>query len=257
MARPSTVLRGKVAVVTGSTRGIGLMIAAAFAQAGAQLVLCGRTMAGVEAAYHQFEAVPGVEVLGVACDVRRHAEVEALAAQALARFGALDIWVNNAALAGPRAPTAEMPPEAWQAVLETNLLGTFHGTQVALLHMLPRSAGKIITLVDPEASAGKVPPAGLAAYAASKAGVLRFMQSVAAEYQHTPLSLLMLAPGSPATTLFPPDPLTPAPRRPPTELTEIGEWAVRLASRETDGITGRLYEVEQGLGKTLRGLWRG
>src|SRR5688572_16021521 len=98
MGRPSSVLRGRVAVVTGSTRGIGLMIAASLAQAGASVTICGRTPEGVERAYRQFEAIPGVQVLALECDVRSVASVERLAEQTVSRFGAIDIWFNNAAI---------------------------------------------------------------------------------------------------------------------------------------------------------------
>ncbi|HEX8684369.1 MAG TPA: SDR family oxidoreductase [Ardenticatenaceae bacterium] len=267
MARPDTSLRGKVAVVTGSTRGIGLIIAAYLARAGANIVICGRTMESVEEAYQQFAVIPGVEVLGWACDVRNPDEVQSLAEQAVARFGKIDIWFNNAGISGPFAPTAEMPPEAWREVIDTNLIGTFHGTRVALQQMLPRNSGKIINLVGQGARERDRLHGYLSAYASSKAGVLRFTQAVSREYADTNLSILAMAPGFVRTGLMEPDALThdaaerlkaldSALRRFGTPIEEAGELAVQLAGPATDGVTGKLYEVKPGLLQVLRGLLR-
>lgn len=260
--RPTSALRGRVAVVTGSTRGLGLIIAASLAQAGASIVICGREMAGVEAVYGQLAAIPGVEVLGAACDVRRRAEVEEMAAQALDRFGRIDIWINNAAITGPLQPVAEIDPEAWQAVIETNLLGTFHGSQVALTAMLPRNEGKLINVVGAGAREGQTLPPGLSAYASSKAAVLRLTEQLAEEQRASGLSILAMRPAPVTTGLLPggagglPEGIDGKPGRAAGEIIEVGELAVRLAGRETDGVSGRLYDASGGLSRRLKG-WLG
>lgn len=265
MGRPSSKLRGKVAVVTGSTRGIGLMIAASFAQAGAQIAICGRKMASVEAVYNQLTAIPGVQVLGAECDMRDLDAVKTLAEQTIDRFGKIDVWVNNAGITGAYAQAGDIPADAWADVIHTNLIGTFHGTQVALKHMLPRNEGKIINLIGAGAREKGRLPTYMSAYGSSKAAILRFTQITAEEYQHTNLSILAMSPGFVRTDLMKLTPLTPeaeaayqklddALERFGTELVEAGELAVRLASRETDGVTGKIYEVKPSMGKVLKGI---
>jgi NAD(P)-dependent dehydrogenase (short-subunit alcohol dehydrogenase family) len=271
MLEPSNRLKGRVAVITGSSRGIGLHIATAFAQAGAKIVISSRNMAAIEAAYQQFAAIPGVEVLGWAADVSDYAQVEALAAQAIARFGTLDIWVNNAGLSGPYAPTADIPPARWRQVVETNLIGTYNGTHAALAQMLPRNYGKIINLLGAGAQeSSSYLPTYLSAYGASKAGVLRFTQIVAEEYRSRALGLSILAlnPGMVATAMTQkPEALTQEAHhtleRLPwvlqtfgTPIEDVAALAVRMASSETDGISGKVYKAGPGRLQTLIRLYR-
>lgn len=268
MPEPSNVLRGRVAVITGASRGIGLHIATAMAQAGAKIVIASRRMAAIEAVYDQFTRIPGVEALGWAADVTRYEDLETLAAQAVARFGQIDIWVNNAGISGPYAVTADIPPGRWREVIETNLVGTFHGTHVALRHMLPRNQGKIINLVGAGATEGMRLPTFLSAYGSSKAGVLRFTQIVAEEYKETGISILALSPGMVRTGLTEEaEALTEEGRAAlsrmdsvldtfGSSIEESAALAVRMASSETDGVTGKLYRVQPGKLTLLRRLLR-
>jgi NAD(P)-dependent dehydrogenase (short-subunit alcohol dehydrogenase family) len=268
MLGPSNLLRDRVAVITGASRGIGLHIATAMAQAGAKIVIVSRNMAAIEKVYDQFTRIPGVEVLGWAADVTRYEEVEAAAAQAVARFGQIDIWVNNAGISGPYAATADIPPDRWRQVIETNLVGTFNGTHVALRHMLPRNQGKIINLGGAGAWEGARLPTFLSAYGSSKAGVLRFTQIVAEEYKGTGLSILALSPGMVRTDMTEhPEALTDEARATlermdwvldtfGSPIEEGAALAVRIASSETDGVTGKLYRVQPGKLTLLRRLLR-
>jgi glucose 1-dehydrogenase len=239
-------------VITGATRGIGLMIAASLAQAGAQIALCGRTLESAEAIYTQFSAIPMVQVLALAADVRDPAQLAMLAEQTVARFGAIDIWVNNAGIAGDYAPLDALSATAWRETLDTNLTGAFNGMQTALRYMLPRNEGKIINIVGSDKQ-----PQHQSAYATSKAALLTLTRLTAEEYAHTKLSILSLAPHFAATTLWD----TPAQNdaaensrlqwqatleKQATDLIDIGEMAVRMAGRETDGVTGKAYEVRKG-----------
>lgn len=267
MGRPSNKLRGKVAVVTGGSRGIGLIIAASLAQAGAQITICARNIAKLEQVYAQLSTIPGVQVLALDCDMRQLEQVESLAEQTVNRFGQIDIWINNAGILGPYARVADAPAKEWVNVIQTNLIGTLHGTQVALTHMLPRNAGKIINMIGAGAREDKRLPTYMSAYATSKAAILRFTQITAEEYKDTDLSILAMMPGFVRTDMMQVTPLTPdaeeslkqfddALERFGTDIMEAGELAVQLASRQTDGITGRVYEVKPGMGQMLRGLLR-
>jgi glucose 1-dehydrogenase len=164
-----------------------------------------------------------------------------------------------------QASPAPLPPAAWREVVDTNLLGAFHGTQVALDHMLPRGTGKIVNLVGAGARERDRLPTFISAYAASKAGVLRFTQVTAREYKETSLSILAMAPGFVRTGLMEPHPATPeakkrlerlddALERFGTRIEQAGELAVHLAGPASDGVTGKLYEVKPGTLQILRGL---
>jgi NAD(P)-dependent dehydrogenase (short-subunit alcohol dehydrogenase family) len=252
MTRPSTTLKGRTAVITGGTRGIGLIIAASLAQAGAQIALCGRTIQSAESVYAQFSAIPMVEVLALAADVRDPAQLTMLAEQTIARFGKIDIWVNNAGITGTYTPLDQLPAAEWRSVVETNLTGTFNGMQTALRAMLPRNEGKIINVVGSEKH-----PHHQTAYATSKAALLTLTRLSAEEYAHTKLSIVALAPHFVMTPLWEQPALTDSAESSRTQwqttlekqasdLIEVGEWAVRLAGRETDGITGKVYEIKKG-----------
>lgn len=239
-------------MITGATRGIGLMIAASLAQAGAQIALCGRTLESAEAVYAQFSAIPMVQVLALAADVRDSAQLSMLAEQTIARFGAIDIWVNNAGVAADYATLDQLSATSWQETLDTNLTGTFNGMQTALRYMLPRNDGKIINIVGSDKQ-----PQHQTAYATSKAAVLTLTRLTAEEYAQSNLSILALAPHFAATSLWE----TPAQNdaaensrtqwhttleKQASDLIDVGEMAVRMAGRETDGITGKVYEVRKG-----------
>lgn len=258
--RPTNRLQGRVAVVTGSTRGLGLFMAAALAQAGADIVISSRSMDAVEAAYGRFADIPGVEILGVECDVRDLKQVKTLAQRTLDRFGRLDVWVNNAGIVGPYGPTDVVPPERWRGVIETNLFGTYHGTIVALEHMQAQNRGKIINMLgagsdDNRRSENEF----LSAYTSSKAAVRRFTLVTAAEYKDAGISILGFNPGLVRTDMtVDPEPLTEeaavrvqrldwALDRFETPIEDVGEKIVELASDATDGVTGEIYSLRPGL----------
>jgi NAD(P)-dependent dehydrogenase (short-subunit alcohol dehydrogenase family) len=252
MARPSNTLRGKTAVITGGTRGIGLIIAASLAQAGARIAICGRTLESAEGVYAQFSAIPTVEVLALAADVRDRAALHMLAEQTVARFGAIDIWVNNAAIAGPYTPLDLQTSTDWHEIIETNLTGTFNGMQTALRYMLPRNEGKIINVVGSDKH-----PRHQSAYTSSKAAVGALTRSVAEEYAHTAISIIALAPHIVVTGLWEHPAVNDAAdasrnewektlKNEASDLMDIGEMVVRLAGRETNGVSGKIYELKKG-----------
>lgn len=239
-------------VVTGSTRGIGLIMARAFAAAGARVVISSRSTAAIEKASREFAESPDTEILGLPCDVIELKQVERLAKRTIDRFGQIDVWVNNAAVNRYFGPTLEVPIDHWNEVIGTNLNGTYHGTIVALRHMLPRNAGKIINLIG--AGARDNPGNSyLSAYVTSKAAVRRFTLTAAEDYRTTNLSILGFNPGLfPSTLTTQIQPLNDeASKR--MKILDFGlTWlasspqaiaatAVRIASSASDGQTGKIY----------------
>ena len=161
------VLQGKVAVITGGTRGFGLAVARAYAAEGAAVVISGRTAQAVEAAVAGLTA-EGAQASGLRADVAEAAQVQTLAAFALQKHGRFDVWVNNAGSSAPFGPTFAASPDEFERIVRTNILGLYHGTRAALEHFLPRRAGKLINVLG----RGARSPAPLQnAYASSKAWV--------------------------------------------------------------------------------------
>jgi len=169
-------LEGKVAVVTGSGRGIGRAIALAFAKEGAKIVLMARTTSQLEQVSKEIEAMKG-EVLAVAGDLSKKADIEAVVAKTLERFGTPDILVNNASVQS-RCLTVEGDDDNWQKVIQTNLIGTYLITKYFLKTMIPRKSGRIINILSVNAKTGH---RFGSAYASSKHGVLGLTRSLALE----------------------------------------------------------------------------
>jgi NAD(P)-dependent dehydrogenase (short-subunit alcohol dehydrogenase family) len=181
-------LKGKTAIVTGASRGLGKAIAIGFAREGARVVLAARSEVmkekGIEGTIHdtarEIEALGG-EALAVRCDVTDEASVEAMVQAALARFGRVDILVNNAGAAF-FYPIAETPLKRWETVLKVNLTGAFLCTKAVLPMMMEQRSGNIInisSLAADERDAGLVPTG--VAYAVAKAGLDRFTIGLAVE----------------------------------------------------------------------------
>ena len=192
-------LNGKVAVVTGATKGIGRAIAQALALEGAHVVICGREEAGTQAAVAEIAAAPGVEVRGQACDVRDRGQVAALFALAEAEFGGIDVVINNAGV-GKFASVEALSVEDWHFMLETNLTGVFHCCQEALPRMKSRGGGYLIQIGS---LAGKNPFAGGAAYNASKFGLNGFAEAMMLDHRHDGIRVTNICPGSVSTDFSP------------------------------------------------------
>src|SRR5205807_6183297 len=156
-------LNGKVGFVTGGSRGIGLAIARALVAEGAQIAVTGRTSAHLSEARPQIERAGPGAVETLQADVRRYEEVERALAATVARFGGLDIVVNNAGI-GLFADVADMSPVQWSEVLDTNLTGVFHVAHAAIPHLRRRGGGFIINI---SSLAGKNAFTTAAAYCAS------------------------------------------------------------------------------------------
>lgn len=184
-------LQNKTIVITGGTRGFGLGIAQACVDEGGAVVIASRSADSVQRALAQLSSQGG-QVSGIACDIRKPEQVQALADHALARFGRLDVWVNNAGLSCPTGPTAHIPTHYVVDLIETNILGTYHGSLIAMRHFLGQGAGKLINIVGK----GDRKPIPLHnPYASSRAWVNNFTLALAQEYQDSGVGIFLLNPG--------------------------------------------------------------
>ena len=188
-------LTGKVAVVTGGSRGIGLEVARALRDRGAQVAITATSDQTLRTALDDLQRTPGTGVVPLRADVRRYDEVRQAVDVVVQRFGGIDILVNNAGV-GIFRRVAEMPLEDWNQVIDTNLTGVFHCCHAALPHLKARGAGWIIN-VSSLASANAFPEA--AAYCASKAGLNAFSEALMQEVRYDDIRVTYVMPGSVAT----------------------------------------------------------
>ena len=191
------VLRGRVAVVTGSTRGLGFAIARRLGRQGATVVVSSRSEADVAAAVERLRA-EGISVFGQRCDTGEFADVEALRDEAL-RHGTLDIWVNNAGVSGVYGPTASTPVEDFTRVVRTNILGIFHGSRVALPVLLAQGHGDLVNVYG---QGDQGPVALQNAYASSKRWVRQFTETLRRETKGTGVRVHGMNPGLVMTDLL-------------------------------------------------------
>jgi gluconate 5-dehydrogenase len=193
-ARELFDLSGKTAIVTGGGSGIGRQMAEALAEMGANLVLCARKAERCERAAVELERL-GVRALGLACDVRDRAQVEAVVATALAELGRLDVLVNNAGTVWG-APPEEMPLEGWQKVIDVNLTGVFLFAQAAGRVMIERDGGSIVNIASVAGLRGAPPDiVNTVVYHASKGGVIAFTRDLACKWARHGIRVNAIAPG--------------------------------------------------------------
>ncbi len=191
----STHLAGKVAIVTGGSRGIGLAIAAALVDAQARVVIAAREEASLARAAERLATSTGGardRLATVAVDVRDYDQVARLMDAAVARFGGLDVLVNNAGVGG-FSEVASQPLEEWRAIIETNLTGVFYCCRAAIPPLRRRGGGWIINI---SSLAGKNPFAGAAGYCASKAGLNAFSEALMQELRYDDIRVSYILPGS-------------------------------------------------------------
>jgi NAD(P)-dependent dehydrogenase (short-subunit alcohol dehydrogenase family) len=185
-------------VVTGSTRGIGRGLATEFLKRGHRVVVSGRSHASVDPVAAALGELG--DVLGVPCDVGNLAACQALWDAAVAQFGRVDVWINNAALAPDHGLFAALDGAQIAATVDTNLTGTMYGTQVALQGMLAQGGGKIYTF-EGFGSNGMTAP-GLAVYGATKYAVRYLTDALAKECANSPVLIGSLSPGMVPTDLL-------------------------------------------------------
>jgi NAD(P)-dependent dehydrogenase (short-subunit alcohol dehydrogenase family) len=185
------ILKDKVAVITGGSRGLGLAIAQAYARTGAKVVIASRMLRAVTQAVDSLRA-SGYQAEGLACDVADMTQVEALAQHAIQTFGRIDIWVNNAGLSAPYGPTAHIPSSVFLTVINTNIIGTYNGSVVAMRYFLAQKSGKLINLLG-RGDTGSIPLQN--AYSSSKVWVRNFTKILAAEYKDSGVDVFGFNPG--------------------------------------------------------------
>lgn len=240
-------LAGKVAVVTGSTRGIGRAIAERFAAEGARVVVNSRSAASAEAAALEI----GGEAVGVDADVGSAAGAQRVVDGALDAFGGVDVMVCNAGIAMPR-DSLEISEDDWRRTLDVDLSGVFFCAQRAARVMVKRGAGAIVTISSLQAFA---PLARRVAYAAAKGGVVAMTRSLAAEWAPY-VRVNCVAPGYVATSMVQElvaqgrvDPEAVNRRTPfgrMAEPAEVASAVLFLASDEASFITGETIMVDGG-----------
>ena len=188
-------LDGRVALITGASRGIGRAAALAFARRGARVVLVARSF---EAVADLAGEIGAEQALAVPCDVSRWWEMRAAVDAAVATFGRLDVLIGNAGVIGPSAPLAEADVEGWSQAVDIDLKGVFHGMRAALPVMLAAGGGTILTV---SSGAAHRPVFGWSAYCASKAGAAMLTRQCHLENGEAGIRAIGLSPGTVATDM--------------------------------------------------------
>jgi NAD(P)-dependent dehydrogenase (short-subunit alcohol dehydrogenase family) len=243
-------LKGKAAVITGGTRGLGFGIAQAYIRAGAKVVVASRSKESVEEAVLALKEIGG-EVGGINCDVGILEDVEGLALYTINTFGKFDVWVNNAGLSPAYGPTIHIPHNQNEIVFQTNILGTYYGSLTAMAHFLQRGEGKLIN-VSGRGDKGPVPLQN--AYGSSKAWMRSFTLALADEYKESGVGIYLFKPGIVDTDMLRKVEVIKGYEKRVAVLGKIirmwgnepetpAEKAVWLASPATDGKTGLVVSV--------------
>ena len=249
-------LSGRVAIVTGGSRGLGEEMAEGLAEAGASLMLCARREQWLTPTLESFRA-RGFKVEGMVCDVSVPEQVQAVVDKTIAAYGQVDILVNNAGISWGAEPET-MPLDKWQKVIDINLTGAFLFSQAAGREMLKRQYGRIINIASIAGLQGSVHGAHYAGYAASKAGLMGLTRELAATWGRKGIRVNAIAPGffhsrlaDPAIVHAEPQikATSPIPRvGDPGELKGV---AVFLAADASNYITGQTIVVDGG--RTISG----
>jgi NAD(P)-dependent dehydrogenase (short-subunit alcohol dehydrogenase family) len=251
-----SALAGRSALITGANQGLGLAIARAFVEAGANVVLCARDAVLLEKARAEVAALAreGLQVIAQPADVSNRGDVERLAAIAFGTFPNLQILVNNAGIYGPMGPSEEVDWDAWVRAMEINVFGSILMCRALVPHFKQQRYGKIIQLSGGGATN---PLPRLSAYAASKAAIVRFAESLALEVKDHGIDVNSVAPGALNTRMMAEliaagpgavggaffDRMKRIADEGGTPLETGAKLTVFLASAASDGITGKLLSA--------------
>jgi 3-oxoacyl-[acyl-carrier protein] reductase len=192
-----TLLAGKVAIVTGASRGVGAAAALALAKAGASVMLGARDAARLAKVAADITASGG-KAVSMACDMSDYAAVERLVAETEARLGPVDVLVNNAGVIEPIAPIWEADPAVWARNIEVNLVGCFNGVRAVLARMIAGGGG---TIINVSSGAGVRPLEGWSAYSSGKAGLAMLTRAIALEAGDKNIRVYGFSPGTTDTDM--------------------------------------------------------
>lgn len=249
-------LQHRTAIITGANQGLGKAIAQAYIKAGANVMLCARDEVLLDRAYHELIGLTGPDqrLCVQSCDVSKPADVSRLIETALSKFSQIHVLVNNAGIAGPKGAIQDVDWDDWVQAIFINLFGSVLCCRALLPHFKANGYGKIIQVSGGGATA---PMALLSAYAASKAAVVRFAETLAEEVRQDHIDVNAVAPGMLNTRLLDelllagPEKVGAAFHARALKQKEEGgvplergaDLAVFLASAESDGITGKLISA--------------
>ena len=245
-------LEGKVAIITGASRGIGRAIALRLAQAGAQVVVSSRKLENVQPVADEIVAAGG-QALAVQAHVGAAGDVAALVAQAVETFGRVDVAVNNAATNPHFGPLLTADEGQWDKILDTNAKGAFRVCKAVVPLMEAQGGGKIINLTS---VAGLRPSPGMGMYGISKAAIIMLTQVLAVELGRANIQVNAIAPGVIKTRFSQvlwqtPQIAEPLLRSLPLgrfgEAEDVAGLALYLASPASDYVTGAVFVVDGGM----------
>ena len=249
-------LKGRASIITGASVGLGAAIAERFAAEGSSMMLCARNGDELEKQRARLaQTHPGIAVHGIVADIAKEADVDRLFAAAEKALGKVDILVNNAGIYGPMGSIDQVDWNHWVDAIAINLTGCVYCARKAVQMFKPRGYGKILNLSGGGATN---PLPGISAYAASKAAIVRFTETLALEVKADRIDVNAVAPGALATRLTDqllaagPDKVGAALHERMTKLKADGgtplsigaDLCVYLASAESDGVTGRLIAAQ-------------
>ncbi|NQW19784.1 MAG: SDR family oxidoreductase [Chloroflexi bacterium] len=245
-----TSLSGKTALVTGASKGIGKAIALAYGKAGANVVATARTESEIEDVTNSIRGF-GSKALGVIADLKLETDIAKLVNAAENEFGGVDILVNNAAIIPPGIPVLNFDPQLWRDIMDVNLTSAFLITQKLLPGMIDRGYGKVINI---SSIGGRKGGTGRAAYRVTKAGLISFTESLAAEVYEHGINVNAICPGGTDTegyrAVFKTAGRSENPRL--SDPAEIAEVAMFLASDASSAITGTAIDAFGGSNPLFR-----
>ncbi len=243
-------LSNKVAIVTGSSRGIGAEIAKLLARQGAKVVVNHRSSPEESLEVDSFIKNNGGESTIIQADVSQSGEAQALIKSTLDSYGQIDILINNAGITRDTL-IMMMKDDDWDLVLKTNLTSVYYCSKAAVRHMMKRRTGRIINITSVVALAGQ---AGQTNYAASKAGIIGFTKALAREVGPRNITVNAVAPGFIPTTMtnsLPQEMIETVIKNTPLgrlgQAKDVAQAVVFLASDEAAFITGQILTVDGGL----------